>query len=235
VNKVTLTVPFFVNVQLNGNVVQARSYFTGTAADGSTYVLMLNSLFNFLFDNEVINEINLGNFSTNGINIAVFPNTYLFSLNVNNPNAPGGCCTLGYHNYFLDGVFPESRWVTEYASWISPGIFGNGFQDVTALSHETSESLDDPFVDNMTPNWQFPGQPANSKVCQANLEVGDPIEVLPNATTAVPVNENGVNYTFHPQNIVLYQWFEMGATSNALNGAFSFPDPVLPVSAIPCP
>lgn len=234
VNKVTITVPFFVNVQLkNGNVIQARSYFTGTAADGNTFVLMLSPLFNFFFDNEVVNEINLGNFTTNGINITAFPNTYLFSLNVNNPNVPGGCCTLGFHTYFLDGVFPESRWITEYASWISPGLFGSGFQDVTALSHETSESFDDPFVDNPTPNWQFPGQPANSKVCQGNLEVGDPIEVLANATAAILVKE--VNYTYHPQEIVLYQWFEMGATSNALGGAFSYPDPVLSQSAIPCP
>lgn len=234
VNKVTITVPFFVDVQLkNGNVIQARSYFTGTAADGNTFVLMLSPLFNFFFDNEVVNEINLGNFTTNGINITAFPNTYLFSLNINNPNVPGGCCTLGFHTYFLDGVFPESRWVTEYASWISPGIFGGGFQDVTALSHETSESFDDPFVDNPTPNWQFPGQPANSKVCQNNLETGDPIEVLPNATASIPIKE--VNYTYHPQEIVLYQWFEMGATSNALGGAFSYPDPVLTHSAIPCP
>lgn len=234
VNKVTITVPFFVNVRLqNGNVIQARSYFTGTAGDGNTFVLMLNLLFNVFFDNEVVNEINLGNFTTNGINITAFPNTYLFSLNVNNPNVPGGCCVLGFHTYFLDGVFPESRWVTEYASWISPGIFNGGFQDVTALSHETSESFDDPFVDNPTPNWQFPGQPATSKVCQSNLEVGDPIEGLPNATAAIQVTE--ANYTYHPQEIVLYQWFEMGTTSNALNGAFSYPDPVLSQSAIPCP
>lgn len=239
VNKVTITVPFFVNVQLsNGNVIQARSYFTGTAADGSTFVLMLSPLFNFFFDNEVVNEINLGNFTTNGINITAFPNTYLFSLNVNNPNVPGGCCTLGFHTYFFEpGVFPQSRWVTEYISWISPGLFGAGFQDVTALSHETSESFDDPFVNNPTPNWQFPGQPANSKVCQANLENGDPIEVLPNATATIPVNEPQQNFSFvyHPQNIVLYPWFEMGTTSSALNGAWSFPNPVLAQSAIPCP
>lgn len=61
VNRATITVPYFVNVRLsNGNVVQARSYFTGTAADGSTFVLMLNLLFNFFFDNEVVNDINTG-------------------------------------------------------------------------------------------------------------------------------------------------------------------------------
>jgi hypothetical protein len=237
VNRITISVPRFVNVRLsNGTIIQARSYFTGTAADGSTFVLMLNLLFNFFFDNEVVNEIIAGNFTTNGLNTTMFPNTYLFSLNVNNPNVPGGCCVLGFHTFFLDGVFPESRWVTQYASWISPGIFGGGFQDVTALSHETSEAYGDPFVDNATPNWQFPGVPATAKICQNNLEEGDPIEVLANATAPITVKEEHFKFTYHPQNIPLLQWFEMGATSNAIDGAFSFPDEtVLPHSALPCP
>jgi hypothetical protein len=235
--RATITVPRFVNVQLkDGTIVTARSYFTGTAADGSTFVLMLSPLFNFFFDNEVVNQIIQGNFVTNGLNITMFPNTFLFSLNVTNPNVPGSCCTLGFHTYFLDGAFPESRWVTQYASWISPGLFGAGFQDVTALSHETSEAFANPFVSNPAPNWQFPGQPANSKVCQANLEEGDPIEVLPNATATVEVKEKGFQFFYHPQNIPLLQWFEMGTTSSAIDGAFSFPDEtVLPHSAIPCP
>jgi len=237
VNRVTITVPFFVNVQLSdGTVIQARSYFTGTAADGNTFVLMLQPLFNFFFDNEVVNEINLGNFTTNGMNMTLFPNTFLFSLNVNNPNVPGGCCVLGFHTFFLDGGFPEDRWITQYASWISPGLFGAGFEDVTALSHELAESYANPFVSNPAPNWQFPGEPANAKVCQANLEEGDPIEVLPNATAAITVKEKNFTFTYHPQNIPLLQWFEMGATSSAIDGAFSFPDEtVLPHSALPCP
>jgi hypothetical protein len=232
-----MTIPRFVNIQLkDGSIITARSYFTGTAADGSTFVLMLNILFNALFENEVVNQINQGNFVTSGINMTLFPNTFLFSLNTANPNAPGNCCTLGFHTYFLDGVFPESRWVTQYASWISPGIFNGGFQDVTALSHETSEAFANPFVSNPAPNWQFPGQPADSKVCQANLEEGDPIEVLPNATATVEVKEKGFHFFYHPQNIPLLQWFEMGAASSAIDGAFSFPDEtVLTQSAIPCP
>jgi hypothetical protein len=238
VNRVNITVPKFVNIQLSdGSIIQARSYFTGTAADGSTFVLMLDLLFNFFFDNEVVNEIELNNFTTAGINMTLFPNTFLFSLNIDNPNTPGECCVLGFHTYFYDpSTVPQQRWVTLYASWISPGLFGAGFQDITALSHEISESFNDPFIDNFTPIWQFPGQPANSTFCQGNLEVGDPIEVLPNATTTVtlPIGR-GAFYTYHPQNMALFQWFEMGATSSALNGAWSFPDPVLTASAVPCP
>jgi hypothetical protein len=238
VNRVTIAVPRFVNIQLqNGDIIQARSYFTGTASDGSTFVLLLSPLFDFFFDNEVVNEINLGNFTTNSVNMTLFPNTFLFDLNTSNPNTPGGCCTLGFHTYFLeDGTYPQPRWITLYASWISAGIFGAGFEDVTGLSHETSESFNDPFLDNGTPVWQFPGQPANSTACQNNLEVGDPIEVLANATAAIEVKHHGTSYIYHPQNMALYQWFEMGTTSSAIDGAFSFPDEtVLPISAVPCP
>ena len=237
VNRVTITVPFFVNIQLsNGTIIQARSYFTGTAADGNTFVLMLSPLFNFFFDNEVVNEINLGNFTTNGMNMTLFPNTFLFNLNVANPNTPGGCCVLGFHTFFLDGGFPEDRWITQFASWISPGLFGAGFEDVTALSHELAESFANPFVSNPAPNWQFPGVAPTAKVCQANLEEGDPIEVLANATAAIEVKEKKFDFIYHPQNIPLLQWFEMGTTSSAIDGAFSFPDEtVLPHSALPCP
>jgi hypothetical protein len=238
VNRVTLTVPRFVNVRLaNGTVIQARSYFTGTAKDGSTFVLMLNLLFNNFFFNVVVNDIVAGNFTTRGLNMTLFPNTYLFSLNVNNPNVPGGCCVLGFHTFFFEpGTVPQPRWVTQYASWISPGLFGGGFQDVTALSHETSEAFGDPFLDNVTPVWQFPGVPANAKVCQGNLEEGDPIEVLATASVPIKLKERNQVFTYHPQNIPLLQWFEMGATSNAIDGAFSFPDETaLPHSALPCP
>jgi len=239
VDKVTIQVPFFVNVRLrNGTIVQARSYFTGTAADGSTFVLMLSPLFNLFFDNTEVNEINLGNFRTNAMNMSLYPNTFLFNLNQNNPNTPGGCCVLGFHTYFanFDGLFPQQRFVSQFASWISPGLFGAGFQDVTALTHELAETFGNPFVSNPAPNWQFPGFPANVAACQNNLEEGDPIEVLANATTQIEVKEKGFDFVYHPQNIPLLQWFEMGTGSSAIDGAFSFPDEtVLPHSALPCP
>jgi len=240
VNRVFIVVPRFVQVQLSpGHIITARSYFVGTAADGNPFVLMLNLVFDFFFGNEVNNEITAGNFTTNALNMTLFPNTYLFDLNANKPNTPGNCCVLGFHTFFFDPTAtPATRWVTQFASWISPGIFANpGFLDVTALSHETSEAFNDPFIDNPTPNWQFPGvtAPANSKasrVCQSNLETGDPVEVLPNATVPITLN----SFTYHPQTEALLQWFEMGPSSNAIDGAFSFPgETVLTRSAVPCP
>jgi hypothetical protein len=101
-------------------VIRARFYFIGTAADGSTFVLMLDLLFNFFFSNEVVNDINLGNFTPKALNMTLFPNTFLFSLNFNNPKEPGICCVLGSHTFFFQpGANPQPRWITQYASWIS--------------------------------------------------------------------------------------------------------------------
>jgi hypothetical protein len=238
VNRVNIVVPRFVSVQVSpGHIVQARSYFIGTAADGNTFVLMLNLVFDFFFGNEVNNEINAGNFNTNALNMTLFPNTYLFALNVNKPDTPGSCCVLGFHTFFFDpSASPATRWVTQFSSWISPGLFG-GFSDVTGLSHETSEAFNDPFLNNAVPRWQFPGvsAPAISKasrVCQGSLETGDPIEGLANATVPITLN----SFTYHPQTEALLPWFEMGPSSNAIDGAFSFPDETaLTQSAIPCP
>jgi hypothetical protein len=104
------------------------------------------------------------------------------------------------------------------------------------LSHEISESFNDPFINTRVPTWQFPGQPSGSTVCQGNLETGDPVEVLSTATIPLTLKEKQEIFTFHPQNEALLQWFEMGTTSNAIDGAFSYPDEtVLPHSAVPCP
>jgi hypothetical protein len=219
---VNIVVPKFVNVRIGTQVVQALNYSSGLAADGHRFVLMLNLFFNQQLGIIVNNEIDAGNFTTDAINLPLFPNTFLFSLNRANPQQRGGCCTLGFHTYFTDGGSPvESRWITDYASYMSPGIFGGGFEDVAALSHEISETFNDPFVNNITPRWQFPGEPG---VCQGNLETGDPVEVLANATFPVTLKKDGVPTTFHPQTEALLQWFAQTVPSDAIHGAYSYPD-----------
>ena len=212
-----------------------QAYRLGTAPDGNHFVLLLDLLLNALFVNQTINDINASNFTTNALSNTLLPNTFLFSID--NQGKRANCCVLGFHTFFLDRTaIPQPRWVTQFASWISAGLFGAGFQDVTALSHETSEAFADPFVNNATASWQFPGVPATAKICQANLEEGDPIEVLPVATVPLKLREGNEVFTYHPQIIPLLQWFEMGATSNAIDGAFSFPDETtLSHSALPCP
>ncbi|HEX6771081.1 MAG TPA: hypothetical protein VF126_03585 [Acidobacteriaceae bacterium] len=236
VNRVTITVPRFVNVRLpNGNVVQVQNYYVGTAPNGDSFVEMLDLYFNAIYSNQVVNDIVAGNHTTDAFNMELFPNTYLFSID--NTGKFADCCVLGFHTYFLDSsTIPQPRWIEAYASWVSPGLFGAGFQDITPLSHEVSEAYNDPFVNTAVPVWQFPGQPANSKVCQGNLETGDPVEVLPDATVTIPLRNSGKIYTFHPQTEALFQWFSQGPVSNAVNGAWSFPNEnALTRSAVPCP
>ncbi|HEY1528279.1 MAG TPA: hypothetical protein VGH51_18785 [Candidatus Angelobacter sp.] len=221
VDSITITVPKFVNVLFRGQVVQAINYQAGTASDGHIFVLMLNLFFNQQLGIIVNNEIDAGNFTTDSFNLPLLPNTFLFNFNPANPQQRGSCCVLGFHTYFTDLGTPEHRWLTQFASWISPGIFGGGFEDVTAISHEVAESFNDPFVNNVTPRWQFPGEPG---VCQGNLETGDPVEVLANATFPVTLTNKGVATTYHPQTEALLQWFAETVPSDALHGAYSYPD-----------
>jgi hypothetical protein len=161
-----------------------------------------------------------GDITTKDISTFLFPNTYLYS----NGN-PNDCCILGYHTFDFEpgdaGNGNQLRfYVLNYSSWISPGIFKGGFQDVTAHSHEMSETFNDPFVafdgiHNVTPFWVNPaGQ------CQDVLEDGDVIEDLPNPT--YPITMNG--FTYHPQNEALLPWFEFKDNSFAVSNSYSYPN-----------
>jgi len=163
---------------------------------------------------------NAGDITTQDISTFLFPNTYLYFN-----NDPSQCCVLGFHTYDFEPGIPsngnlERRYVLNYSSWISPGIFGGGFQDITAVSHEVAETFNDPFVGsdgihNVTPFWLSP-----NGNCQDNLEVGDVIEGLPNGV--FPIKLKGM--TYHPQNEALLQWFEFESPSSAINGAYSYPN-----------
>jgi hypothetical protein len=161
-----------------------------------------------------------GDITTKDISTFLFPNTYLYLKH--NPN---NCCVLGFHTYDFEpgdaaNGFREKRYVLNYSSWISPGLFAPGFEDVTALSHEITESLNDPFVGSdgvhgITPWWL--SQNGN---CQDDFEVGDVIEGLPDSTVAIKTKAG----TYHPQNAALLQWFAFQSPSTALGGAYSYPN-----------
>jgi hypothetical protein len=157
---------------------------------------------------------NSGDFQTQDIGNFYFLNTFLYS------HTDGSCCILGYHSYDVEPGTKQNGWrekhyVMTYASWISPGLFSGGFQDITALSHELAETFNDPFVNNATPIWLSP-----IGLCQNNLEVGDVIEGLPDAT--YPISLNGLVY--HPQNEAMLQWFAAQTPSSAIHGTYSYPD-----------
>jgi hypothetical protein len=163
---------------------------------------------------------NAGDITTKDISTFLFPNTYLY-LNGN----PNDCCVLGFHTYDFEpgdasNGNKERRYVVNYSAWISPGLFGSSFVDVTALGHEIAEIFNDPFVvsdnkHNLTPWWLSP-----NGNCQDDLEDGDVIEGLPHAS--YPVTMNG--RTYHPQNVALLPWFEFQSPSTAIDGAYSYPN-----------
>jgi hypothetical protein len=211
-------------------VLLRGTYQFALNADGSCCAFVLvdsnvfgNALFppTFPVDNStpVGAAENAGDITTKDISTFFFPNTYLYVGN------PGNCCILGFHTYDFEPGIPsngnlERRYVLNYSSWISPGLFGGGLADITATSHELAETFNDPFVasdgiHNITPWWLSP-----NGNCQNNLEVGDVIEGLPQGV--YPITMNGM--TYHPQNEAMLQWFEFEAPSSAISGAYSYPN-----------
>jgi len=219
------------SVKTERTVAVARgSYFFALNQDGSccAFVLLDMNVFSKLLFPASAHDASTpvgaaehsGEITPQSISTFLFPNTYLY-LNGN----PNQCCVLGFHTYDFEpgdssNGFREKRYVLNFASWISPGLFGSGFEDVTALSHEIVESLNDPFVGSdgvhgITPWWLS----VNGN-CQNDLEVGDVIEGLPDATVAIKSGGK----TYHPQNAALLQWFEFQSPSTAVGGAYSYPD-----------
>jgi hypothetical protein len=180
--------------------------------------------------NEVINSLQL---DPHTLPIFATYNTLLF---VNHDKA--NCCILGFHGEASvqcpkfcsangNGAQPVQTWI--YESWLSPGVSSNpGTRDVIALSHETSEWLNDPFTDNLVPNWLALGP---APFCQGNIETGDVLEELANAPFAVTTD----GITFHVQSEALLPWFERQSPSAAVAGAYSYPDTTLaPTFAVSC-
>jgi hypothetical protein len=158
---------------------------------------------------------NAGDIRTPDISTFLFPNTYLYFN-----GDPTQCCVLGFHSYDFEpgdakNGFRERRYIVNYSSWVTPGLFGPAFGDVEVISHELSETFNDPFGGNATPWWLSP-----NGNCQNNLETGDVIEGLPNAT--YPITLNGA--TWSVQNEALLQWFADVANSDAIHHAYSYPD-----------
>jgi hypothetical protein len=148
------------------------------------------------------------------------------------------CCVGGFHTAFESNQVGSNIFVQtfDFATSLDADIaefaFGDPtiFADIFPLSHELGETLNDPFVNNVTPKYQIPGAPAG--VCQNSLEVGDIIENLANPTQ--PITLHG--FTYHPQTLALLQWFEGKTPSDAINGDYSFPDAtVLTSPFMACP
>jgi hypothetical protein len=112
------------------------------------------------------------------------------------------CCIGGYHSAFGLASAPQSYAVFSYVD--HPGDFS---QDVSALSHEIGEWMDDPLVVNN----------GNSTPC-GSLENGDPLENTANFG-GFPYTLGG--FTYNLQDLATMPYF--GApTSTTVNGEFTF-------------
>lgn len=108
----------------------------------------------------------------------------------------GGCCIGGYHN--ANGGQPGGQTYSQAAYVDQVGQFS---QDVSAMSHELGEWMDDPFTDN-------------NVGCQDNsiLEVGDPLEGE-NNFGGYPYKLNG--FTYNLQSLVFIGYFGAPRTDSA--------------------
>ncbi len=170
-----------------------------------------------------------GDIKTADISTFLFSNTFLYT----DPNQ--NFFFVGFHTFderpaTISNGFHKERYVFNFSSWVTPFIFfGDNFEDITAISHEIAEIVNDPFVaadgvHGVTPWWSSP-----NGNCQDLLETGDVVEDLPNAT--FPMRMNGT--TYHPQNEALLPWFKRQKPSQAIGGAYSYPDEKLLLTLSP--
>jgi hypothetical protein len=118
----------------------------------------------------------------------------------------GACCILGFHDAFGAQSFGTADFDTS-------SIFASPVPDVSIMSHEVAEWMNDPFGNNPTPLWGHTGQVGG---CQGNLEVGDPLS----GTLAPPIFNPENGFTYHMQELAFFSWF-YGAPSVGVNGWFS--------------
>ncbi|HEU4414465.1 MAG TPA: hypothetical protein VFT65_06740 [Candidatus Angelobacter sp.] len=133
-------------------------------------------------------------------NSQITPDSFVIALTYNTYlTQGGGCCIGGYHSAFGSASAPQT-----YSHFTYIDRVGAFAQDVSALSHEVGEWIDDPFINN-------PG-------CGGLLETGDPLEGEANFG-GFPYTLNG--FTYNLQDLVFLQYFGQ-SPSTSVNGWFSF-------------
>jgi hypothetical protein len=143
-----------------------------------------------------------------------------------------GYHAAGFHaNQTQENVFAYSSWllgVDDLLSVPSP--------DAATLSHEVAETIHDAFIGNLTSLTLVWGDPFNHNKCFQNyIETGDAVEDAP---AHIELHEQVVGFgsqahVYTLQNEALLPWFERETPSDALAGAYSFPDIWVLTSAAP--
>jgi len=141
-----------------------------------------------------------------GIQPNTFPIFLTYDVYLTNGNpTSGNCCIGGYHSYTGTMAYAHATYVD---------VVGAFSQNVSALSHEIGEWIDDPLTNNTDVPSKC-GQTGN-----LILEVGDPLEGETNYG-GFPYSLHG--FTYDLQDLVFLTYF--GApTSTSVNGWISFQD-----------
>ena len=137
----------------------------------------------------------------------VFYNSVLSQGNATLDN----CCILGYHNSETGRVTNpgQTYGVAEFEGRDQTAF--TGVSDISVMTHEVDEWINDPSGNNLVPAWGDIGQQPG---CQNNLEVGDPLSgtLFPSATLH--------GFTYHFQELAFFSWF-YGQPSIGAGGLFS--------------
>ncbi len=176
------------------------------------------------WDNQV-QTVLMPKLAARGFGSGMFPIFVLTNV-VEYDTTPANCCILGYHNAFTN---PADGGTTTYGVAMYDNTHNQftGVKDISALTHEVAEWMDNPLVDGVNNNtlpWGNIGQVAG---CQTNLEVGDPL-----SGTLQPTSLGGK--TWHPQELAFFSWFYHQAPSIGVNHWYSS-NGTFTTSADPCP
>ena len=190
---ITLTVPTKYGTTLS----------TGAGPVGDVNINYFQNSLNSILANTKLN-LNPGQFV-----IFVYYNVFFYQGRSSN------CCILGFHGQSSGNIIYSASAFNDGGIFSVPA--GQYLQDVTVITHEIGEAVNDPFIStnvNIVPAYGGIGQiPTNS--CQTNLEVGDPVTGLATVITM----PNG--FTYHPEDLVFHGWFTHETASTSVNGWYT--------------
>jgi hypothetical protein len=138
------------------------------------------------FSNRVQNLINSLHISSTTVPIVLTDNVLLYEGH----DAYRQCCVLGYHGAAVgasNGMGNQPVQTYMFSAWLTPGVYSGfladytdpnreapnptrGIADIHSLSHELSEFLDDPFINNVVQPWHAVTAPQYG--CSDLLETG---------------------------------------------------------------
>jgi hypothetical protein len=180
---------------------------TVPAADGAAFPFICNEgQIDINWWDALVQNTILPSLASKGVGPTNVPIFLFDSVEMCDPFSDGSCGILGYHNAFTPGGVLQTYSVTDFDN---SGLYGG---DISIMTHEVGEWMDDPTTVNPTPAWGNIGQVSG---CQNNLEVGDPLT----GTFFPPVTIG--NNTYDPQELVFFSWFYRQSPSIGAGGAYS--------------